>query len=154
MKYIDNIDSTVQNFSKEYEVRLNSVEVGKYDDKEHIGVPLFYRAEEINGIHFPRLIVNSACKVWKDEQFFDKVMSGNFFARNNVEDFTIHELCHVLTFQDCVTFKKVIELNEILKNEYVPGISGYNDICRDGSETIAEAFVLLHNEKEIPERAM
>lgn len=152
-KYIDNIESTVQNFSKEYEIRLNSVEVGQFADDEHKDSLMFYRADNINGIYFPRLIINSASKVWKNKELMDKIMSDDYFAGNSIEDFTIHELCHVLTFQDCATIKKVMEAEQVLKSEYVPGISMYNDISRDGSETIAEAFVLLRNGKEIPERA-
>lgn len=153
-KYIDNIKNTVENFSKEYEIRLNSVEVGEFDDKEHIDAPLFYRADDIGGIYSPRLIINSACKACKNENFLGRIMSGNFFAGNSVEDFTLHELCHVLTFQDCVTIKEVMERGQMLKNKYVSGMSTYNDMCRDGCETIAEAFVLVRNGREIPEEAM
>lgn len=153
-KYIDNIESAVQNFSKEYEIRLNSVEVGRFADDTHVYSPIFYRADSVDGIYIPKLVVNSACEMWRDERLLKKIVSGNFFAGNNVEDFTIHELCHVLTFQDCATIDRVMELGEVLEKEYVPGISGYNDICRDGSETIAEAFISLRNGKEVPERAV
>ncbi len=153
-KYIDNIESAVQNFSKEYEIRLNSVEVERFADDAHVYSPIFYRADSVDGIYIPKLVVNSACEMWRDERLLKKIVSGNFFAGNSVEDFTVHELCHVLTFQDCATIDRVMELEKALEKEYVPGISGYNDICRDGSETIAEAFILLRNGKEVPERAV
>lgn len=152
-RYIKKITSTVQNFSKEYEIRLNCVEVGCFDDDEHIGVPMFYRADDRDGIYFPRLIINSAFAGWNEKNTFRYLWRGTKFAGNNIEDFTLHELAHVLTYQGCVTKKAVDELEENLKSKYISGLSKYNDLCEDGSETIAEAFVLLRNGEEVPQAA-
>lgn len=152
-KHIDKITSTVQTLSKEYEIRLNSVEVGYFDDNEHINAPLFYRADDIDGIYFPRIIINSAFEGWNNEAVFRYTWSGRKYAGNSIEDFTLHELAHVLTFQGCATKKAFMELEETLKGKYISGLSKYNDICQDGSETIAEAFVLLRNGKKIPREA-
>lgn len=152
-KHIEKITSTVQAFSKEYEIRLNSVEVGHFDDNEHMNAPMFYRTDEIDGIYFPRLIINSAFEGWNNEAIFHYMWDGTKYAGNSIEDFTLHELAHVLTFQGCVTKKAVIELEENLKSKYISGLSKYNDICKDGSETIAEAFVLLKNGKEVSKEA-
>ena len=60
---------------------------------------------------------------------------------------TWHEMAHAITYSKCTTVEKCVILDDELQEKYIPGISRYNDISRDGAETIAEAFV--KNEKEI-----
>ena len=68
-------------------------------------------------------------------------MNSGYFAGSFIEDFTNHEIAHVLTFQKCKTYKEAEKLSQALYKEYVSGISDYNMETQDGAETIAEAFV-------------
>lgn len=152
-KCIREINDTVKAFEKEYDVRLNKIEVDRYTDEQYIYSPMFYRADSIDGIYFPRMIINSACPFWKDTKSREAILSGDYFAGSSIKDFMEHELSHVLTYQDCGTMEAVRELDRSLVGKYVQGISRYNDQCKDGAETIAEAFVALRNGNTVPEDA-
>ena len=40
-----------------------------------------------------------------------------------------------------------------MESKFVPGVSGYSDIAKDGFETIAEAFVKVRNGEFVPDEA-
>ncbi|MCI8683878.1 MAG: hypothetical protein HFH50_13060 [Lachnospiraceae bacterium] len=76
-----------------------------------------------------------------------------YFAGRNIKEHIMHEMAHVMTgqhIQDANEFKTFMES---MKNEYVPGVSGYSDDIKDGFETIAEAFVRIRNGEEVPRKA-
>lgn len=149
-EYAREIQKAVTGFSKEYDMRLKKVEVSSFTDQEHFESPVFYRADEVDGLYQPQIIVNQACGFWHDKEKYDYFVTGNRFAGSSVTEFMEHELAHVLTYQGCGTMKEVLELDSKLKGMYVPKISKYNDICGDGAETIAEAFVRKRSGRRIP----
>lgn len=129
------------------------MEVGNYDDDLHKDAPVFYRADSIDGIYYPRVIINKACDFWHDKKYRNNVLGSGYFAGNSIKDFIEHELCHVLTYQGCATIKQVEILDKKLSEMYVKGITKYSDYCKDGAETIAEAFVSMKSGKAVPKEA-
>lgn len=138
---LETIKITIANLSKEYAFRLDVLEIGTYIDDEYINVPMFYRATDDNGTFEHTLIINNACDFWESKSKQKEVFDLGLFAGKSVEDFTMHELAHLLTFQRCKSMVEVEALTEELKPLYSNGISRYSWIAKDGSETIAEAFV-------------
>ena len=56
-----------------------------------------------------------------------------------------------MTFQGCNTYEEYQALKE--KIPFIPGISGYADKCKDGTESLAEAFVKMQNGEKVPLKA-
>lgn len=72
-------------------------------------------------------------------------------ASQSVEDLLWHESVHAMTFQDCLFYRNALTRNDEIIPLYVKGVSGYSDASRDGTETMAEAFVKKRHGYEIPE---
>ena len=62
-------------------------------------------------------------------------------------------MAHVLTFQGCKTPEEYQRLHSKIKSAFIPGISGYADRTKDGTESLAEAFVRYKNGEKIPIKA-
>lgn len=150
---INAIKKTIADVGKEYDVKLDYLEIGDYTDKEHIKSPMFFRALEEDGQYRSKLVINNACKLWNDSTERDKIFNFAFFAGRSIEDFTWHEMAHVLTFQKCRDMKEYLALEKTLRLRYVRGISEYADNCMDGAETIAEAIVKKRAGYAIPPQA-
>lgn len=56
-------------------------------------------------------------------------------------------------YLQCTTAEDCVILDKKLQDKYVPGISRYNDISQDGSETIAETFVKIRKRLKVPDEA-
>lgn len=149
---VNAIKKAIADVGKEYDVKLDYLEIGDYTDREHTESPMFFRALDENGQYRSKLVINNACCIWKDESERERVFNSAFFAGNSIEDFTRHELAHVLTFQGCSTIKEYLQLESNLHSKYVQGISGYVDNCKDGAEAIAEAFIRKQQGYAIPSR--
>lgn len=147
------IKRAIADVGKEYDVRLDYLEIGDYTDDEHIDSPMFFRALEEDGQYRSKLVINNACPFWGDAQEREKVFNFPFFAGKSIEDLTWHEMAHVLTFQKCRNLKEYLEMERTLHPRYVLGISGYANRCLDGAETIAEAIVKKRDGYAIPPRA-
>lgn len=150
---VNAIKKAIADVGKEYDVKLDYLEIGDYTDKEHIDSPMFFRALEEDGQYRSKLVINNACKLWSDPTKREKVFNSSFFAGRSIEDFTWHEMAHVLTFQKCRDMKEYLALEKALHPRYVLGISKYADNCMDGAETIAESIVKMRNGYAIPLRA-
>lgn len=87
------------------------------------------------------LVLNNANAMWSDSAYRKDIFDGYFFAGHSVEEFTEHELAHFITYEGCDTMKACEVLDEKIKPMYTNGISRYAWMSKDGSETIAEAFV-------------
>lgn len=114
---------------------------------------MFFRAIEENGQYRSKLVINNACKLWSDQAERDRIFNSSFFAGRSIEDFTWHEMAHVLTFQKCRDMKEYLALEKALHSRYVLGISKYADKCMDGAETIAEAIIQKRAGYAIPPQA-
>lgn len=150
---VNAIKKAIADVGKEYDVKLDYLEIGDYTDREHIKSPLFFRALEEDGQYRSKLAINNACKLWSDPVEREKVFNSFFFAGRSIEDFTWHEMAHVLTFQKCRDMKDYLALEKALHPRYVLGISEYADNCMDGAETIAEAIVQKRAGYTIPPQA-
>ncbi len=150
---INAIKKAISDVGKEYDVKLDYLEIGDYTDKEHIDSPMFFRALDENGQYRSKLIINNACPFWIDEKKREKIFNSSLFTGKSIEDLTQHEMAHVLTFQGCSTLTEYLDMEKALHPRYVLGISRYADNCMDGAETIAEAFVKIRNGYAVPPRA-
>lgn len=63
------------------------------------------------------------------------------------------KISHANTYPKCATVKECVILDGRLRDEYIPGISRYNDISQDGSETITESFVEMRKRSKVPDKA-
>lgn len=71
----------------------------------------------------------------------------------NFEDYIAHEMAHIMPFHNCTTEIECIELNEKIKKQFIPGISGYANRSKDGRECLADAFVRYRNGGVISDEA-
>ena len=76
----------------------------------------------------------------------------DYFAGKNVEDHILHEIAHVMTFQQCENYDQYVMLYNFLKSQYCEGVSKYSDETKNGVETLAEAFVRMRNGESVPDQ--
>lgn len=150
---MEEIKSAISGVAESYDLKLERIEIGDYSDESHLNVPLFYRAWGDDGIFAPKLVINNACEFWYNENKRKAVFSSGFFAGSSVREFTEHELAHVLTFQGCRTKEEFERLAAELEPLYTNGVSRYSYLSKDGSETIAEAFVKVRAGRRINKQA-
>lgn len=140
----------VNEISEEYNLLLNRVRLSEPDENIS-SVPIYYSVSDNN---VRELIINPNHEMWRNEKvFWDRVEKTKFTAARGIREAVWHELAHAITYTDCKDTAECIVLEKMLQKEYVPGISRYNDISKDGSETIAEAFVKMRKGLQIPEDA-
>lgn len=151
---IETIKQTISDVGKQYNIRLDRFEIKDLTDEEYEGVPMFFHANDVDGRYESSLIINNNCSIWKNEKLFESVVDKNIFAGKSIRDFTMHEMAHVITFQNCESMEDYMLLENILRNRFISGISRYNNECKDGAETIAEAFVLYQNNVDVPENVI
>lgn len=149
---VECIKNTIAKMSKEYKIKLDSLEIGNYTDSGFISVPVFFRAIDDNGIYKSKLIINNACPFWKNDKLRNKVLNAGYFAGDSIEDFIKHELAHVMTFQECKTTADYLMLEKQLYIQFEHGISDYNEDAKDGAETLAEAFVKVKKGKDVSKK--
>lgn len=151
---MEEIRETIKELGEEYEIKLDELELKDYTEDRYRYVPAFY-TETVDrfGRYGGKLVINSACHFWTDERERKIMLGMGYFAGSSVKDFIIHEIAHVMTFQGCTTLKEAVLLGEELRSMYVKGLSQYNSICKEGSETIAEAFVLARKGERLPVKA-
>lgn len=142
---INAVKQTIADVGKEYDLKLDYLEIGDYTDDEHIGAPLFFHAEDEDGQYRSKLVINNACPIWKNLSLMEDMFASPYFAVQSIEDIVWHEMSHVLTFQVCNTMEEYIQMEETLRLKHIDGVSGYADSCRDGAEAIAEAIVRKRN---------
>ncbi len=90
---------------------------------------------------------------------FDKIISriqkkyeDGHFAGKSLEDYLAHEMAHCMLYQDCTTETQCIARYNQVESlyAYLKGISGYADKRKSGNEALAEAFVRVRNNEEVP----
>lgn len=143
-KDVAEIKDAITDVSKDYNLKLNRIEIKDFTDTQYRKIPLFYRAGENNDFS-PKLVINNASDFWYNPGERERVLQSGYFAGTSVKDFTEHELAHVLTFQGCNSMEEYLRLETELKPLYENGVSRYGYFSKDGSETIAEAFVRTRN---------
>lgn len=147
------VKHTIAELSREYQFRLDEIEIGNYTDEEHLNVPMLARFTDNSGELRRILVLNNANAMWSDSAYRKDIFDGYFFAGHSVEEFTEHELAHFITYEGCDTMKACEVLDEKIKPMYTNGISRYAWMSKDGSETIAEAFVKKRQGRKINDEA-
>ena len=150
---IDKIKNTISMLSEEYSFKIDALEIGNYTDEEHLHVPLFHRVTDDDGPLMHKIVINNACDFWSDKDYQQLFFESGYFAGNCVEDFTMHEVAHLLTYQGCESMIEVEILAATLKPLYTNGVSQYCWTEKNGAETIAEAFVRERKGKKINDDA-
>lgn len=149
---ISEIQKGVKDITSEYNVRLDRVQLANAEEsKNNFGVPMHYSVLNDNS---RVLIINQQHEMWANEDvFWSMVDKRKFTAARNTREAIWHEMAHAITYSQCTTVEECVILDKRLQDKYVPGISRYNDISQDGSETIAETFVKMRKGLKVPDEA-
>lgn len=146
------IEKSISMFQKKYDVHIGDIGVesfgvreqrtlmmsGPYIDNEKMKMALVINADiDYNGIN----------------EIIEKNYQRGYFASKNLNDVILHEMAHILTFQDCESKEEYMAMREIVRDSFVKGISGYADRSKDGAESLAEAFVRVNNGESVPLKA-
>lgn len=87
------------------------------------------------------------------EAYTERIMrnyTSGALATKSIDDL----IAHVMTFQECETYRQFIELEEEVRSKFIKGMSLYADSTWDGAETIAEAFVRYRRGEKLPENVI
>lgn len=145
-----NINAAIKKLDSEYVIYLDSIKGGRLN-KNDIFVTGAYL--DNNGILRHGLVFNYQKDYRKVEASMQMWYNKGVMAGKNFEDYIAHEMAHIMPFQNCTTEMEYMELNEKIKKQFIPGISGYADRSKDGRECLAEAFVRYRNGEVIPDEA-
>ena len=145
-----NINAAIKKLDSEYVIYLDSIKGGRLN-KNDIFVTGAYL--DNNGILRHGLVFNYQKDYRKVEASMQMWYNKGVMAGKNFEDYIAHEMAHIMPFQNCRIEMEYMELNEKIKKQFIPGISGYADRSKDGRECLAEAFVRYRNGEVIPDEA-
>ncbi|SEU21425.1 phage minor capsid protein [Enterocloster clostridioformis] len=144
------IEKTITMMQKKYDIQIGEVSVesmGKLEKGTYfMAGPYMERGRLKIG-----LVINRDIDYTGIDKKISEGYGSGYLAARNLEDSIKHELAHVMTFQGCNTYEEYQVLME--KIPFIPGISGYADKCKDGTESLAEAFVRMQNGEKIPLKA-
>ena len=151
-KQVTEIKKSVNEIASEYNVRLDRIQLASVEEsRNNFGVPMHYSVLDDNR---RVLIINQYHEMWANETvFWNMVGKRKFTAARNIREAVWHEMAHAITYSQCTTAEECVILDRKLQGKYVPGISRYNDISQDGSETIAETFVKIRKRLKVPDEA-
>ncbi|MDB2032476.1 phage minor capsid protein [[Clostridium] symbiosum] len=144
------IEKTITMMQKKYDIQIGETAVESMG-KEESGT-YFISGPYMDGKNLKMaLVINKDIDYTDIDKRISEGYGSGYFAARNLEDSAKHELAHVMTFQGCSTYEEY----RILKGKipFIPGISGYADKCKDGTESLAEAFVKMQNGEKIPLKA-
>lgn len=91
---------------------MDRFEIKDLTDEEYAGVPMFFRTNDVNGRYESSLIINNSCDMWKSETTMRNVIEKKIFAGKSVRDFTMHEMAHIITFQECETIEEYLTMEK------------------------------------------
>lgn len=144
------IEKAITMMQKRYNIQIGEISVERMGKTER-GTYFMAGPYLESGRLKMGLVINQDIDYTVIDKIFSKKYESGFFASRTLEDGIKHELAHIMTIQGCKTYEEY----QALKNEvpFVPGISGYADSCKDGMESLAEAFVRMQNGEKIPLKA-
>lgn len=143
------IDQAIKKLESEYTIYLDKIEGVHCGKKDAIFMAGGYIED---GVLKHGLILNydkdydivaKKMRLWYDE---------NRFAGRSFEDYIAHEMAHIMPFQNCVTGEEYEKLTKKLRDEFIPGMSYYADMSKDGRESLSEGFVRYRNGEKVPKR--
>lgn len=143
------MEKAITMMQKKYDIWIGEIAVESFG-KEERGTYFITGPYLENGKLKMGLAINSDIDYTKIESTIKRKSESGFFAAKNLEDCLKHELAHIMTFQNCSTYKEYKDLYAEINKTFIPGISGYADKCHNGVEMLAEAFVRVQNGEQVP----
>ena len=144
------IEAAIKKLEKEYIIYLDGIE-GEFINSRDVFLTGGYIGEDEVLRH--NLVINYKKDYTQLEKRMLMMYNDGEMAGRCYEDYIAHEMAHIIPFQNCTTEQEYRDLSEVLKSEFIAGISGYADRKKDGRESLAEAFVKYRNGEEIPKAA-
>jgi SPP1 gp7 family putative phage head morphogenesis protein len=138
------VDSAMKRLNNEYDIRLNSIVVEPANEGD-----IF-----VTGYHdgVVDMVVNSNADFGKIIRQMPAKYNSGYYAGKTLEDYLAHEMAHCMLYQDCTSNEEYYALYDEVEAlyPYLQGISLYADKKKSGNEALAEAFVRIRNNEEIP----
>ncbi len=153
----DEIAKAIDKFNTEYDLGISSSDIkcvsfGKGNEKN----PFRFYPHKFGYQYYPSLEINKDYYFEGSLDEFTKRIMRNYskgtLSAKSVEDLIAHEIAHILTFKDCVSWEEFERTELTVHGKFVEGVSGYSDATRDGAETIAEGFVKIRNNEDVSEK--
>lgn len=141
------INTAIKKLESDYIIYIDKLEGAHVGNKKDIFLTGGFFED---GILKHSIVFNYDINYEKIEKRMNKVYTSRWVAGKNFEDYLAHEVAHIIPFQNCVTEADYKELNRVLKNSFISGVSGYADSTKDGRESLAEAFVRYRNGEKVP----
>ena len=144
------IERAIETLQKEYTVKLGGMlanSLGKSNESAFFAAVPYYKNERDIGF---ALVINTDYDYTDFEKKIEKNYKNNLFAGKSVEDYILHEMAHIMTFQECKTEMEYNNIKRLVNTYYVSGISRYADNSKSGTECIAEAIVRMRNGEKVP----
>lgn len=151
-EFVAQIQEGIDEAHKGFIIQLDEVLVENLG-KEMPNTPYLCRYTERKGKHQAVFVINSGFDFSDMEYIVSEGYRQGYFAGKTLKDHILHEMAHVMTGQQCSTAAEFDQLYDEIEKMYVPGVSGYSDDVKNGFETIAEAFVRIHNGEAVPDEA-
>lgn len=150
----DGIKHSIEKYQQEYDIKIDEIVFGA---AENVKAPMQFVPVEQDGLFKSQLLINkdftwNASLEELNERIYNKNYLKGMLAAKDLDGLVAHEMAHCMTFQECETWEDFVTMERHVRKQYVPGISTYNDIERDGAESIAEAFVRHLNKEDVPDR--
>lgn len=142
------IQKGLEDIQREYNVELN-VALKEMDASQ----PFTCTYDSTSGKIERCININTAFDFEDFQTLVDEGYKQGYFAGRNIADYIRHEAAHYMTGLNTTDPQRFARFAIALEKSYVPGVSGYSDDRKDGFETIAEAFVKIHNGEPVPREA-
>ena len=144
------IEAAINNLKKEYDIRLDLIEVAKMEVGDIFGAAPYL--DDRGKLRFA-LVINEDIDYNVVKKKIQRRYDKGRFAGKSIEDYIAHEMAHIMTYQDCKNEAEFRTRQRIVERQFMQGISQYADKTGKGEESLAEAFVCYRNKEKIPIRA-
>ena len=144
------IEAAINNLKKEYDIRLDLIEVAKMEVGDIFGAAPYL--DDRGKLRFA-LVINEDIDYNVVKKKIQRRYDKGRFAGKSIEDYIAHEMAHIMTYQDCKNEAGFRTRQRIVERQFMQGISQYADKTGKGEESLAEAFVRYRNKEKIPIRA-
>ena len=144
------IEAAINNLKKEYDIRLDLIEVAKMEVGDIFGAAPYL--DDRGKLRFA-LVINEYIDYNVVKKKIQRRYDKGRFAGKSIEDYIAHEMAHIMTYQDCKNEAEFRTRQRIVERQFMQGISQYADKTGKGEESLAEAFVCYRNKEKIPIRA-
>lgn len=149
---VADIQAGVDEIEQGYNVKIHRM-LAEDGGLEHRTVPFYVRYVDNRGMNEVEFIINKEYNFTNIRAIIQAGYEAGYFAGKTVKDQVIHEMAHAMTGQQYKTSAAFNDYADRLQKQYVAGVSGYSDECKNGFETIAETFVRMRNHEPVPEAA-